>query len=377
MYYTVWYRCLKQVLCCFRPTFPKATGCDLRDQDEGQRVRSSWRGNAVPRHYRCRIRRLLSIDWYVKNEMAATCVKLRFDGSVIWTSQPNPTAVFLLPSLDPRNQIQSYVFDVVRSTVPRMDLDEAFTSKDEVATEVLNQLRDVMWVSSGGLEFNFWIREFRLIPFFFHAKFLLHQKARLWIWDQKHFGECTARLFFIIDFSLYSSNTPIHLRYQRWRIWVPTTESKPAWMKLMPVVVWRKPLVTRLKLTRPSRLRPQSKQANAVAKAWKQPPFTSDRFLFCHQGGSRSPLPEWIGCCSSEKGDCPRSSRISWGFFGPSGRRHTEGCHGYLVAQSILWYSFCGWSQFLDSGARSQDGCFSPWISWCRIHGIKRQVNGR
>ncbi|KAG7351236.1 membrane protease subunit [Nitzschia inconspicua] len=45
---------------------------------------------------------------------------------------------------DPRNQIQSYVFDVVRSTVPRMDLDEAFTSKDEVASEVLNQLRDVM-----------------------------------------------------------------------------------------------------------------------------------------------------------------------------------------------------------------------------------------
>jgi regulator of protease activity HflC (stomatin/prohibitin superfamily) len=45
---------------------------------------------------------------------------------------------------DPRNQIQSYVFDVVRSTVPRMDLDEAFTSKDEVADEVLNQLRDVM-----------------------------------------------------------------------------------------------------------------------------------------------------------------------------------------------------------------------------------------
>ena len=45
---------------------------------------------------------------------------------------------------DPRNQIQSYVFDVVRSTVPRMDLDEAFVSKDEVASAVLNQLRDVM-----------------------------------------------------------------------------------------------------------------------------------------------------------------------------------------------------------------------------------------
>jgi regulator of protease activity HflC (stomatin/prohibitin superfamily) len=45
---------------------------------------------------------------------------------------------------DPRQQVQSYVFDVVRSTVPKMELDEAFTSKDEVAKAVLNQLRDVM-----------------------------------------------------------------------------------------------------------------------------------------------------------------------------------------------------------------------------------------
>jgi regulator of protease activity HflC (stomatin/prohibitin superfamily) len=45
---------------------------------------------------------------------------------------------------DTRQQIQSYVFDVVRSTVPKMELDEAFTSKDEVAQAVLGQLRDVM-----------------------------------------------------------------------------------------------------------------------------------------------------------------------------------------------------------------------------------------
>ena len=45
---------------------------------------------------------------------------------------------------DSRNQIQSYVFDVVRSTVPKMELDEAFISKEEVAQAVLNQLRDVM-----------------------------------------------------------------------------------------------------------------------------------------------------------------------------------------------------------------------------------------
>mmetsp|Transcript_28544 Transcript_28544/g.53058 ORF Transcript_28544/g.53058 Transcript_28544/m.53058 type:complete len:302 (-) Transcript_28544:179-1084(-) len=45
---------------------------------------------------------------------------------------------------DPRGQIQSYVFDVVRSTVPRMELDEAFASKAEIASAVLEQLQSVM-----------------------------------------------------------------------------------------------------------------------------------------------------------------------------------------------------------------------------------------
>jgi len=45
---------------------------------------------------------------------------------------------------DPKGQIQSYVFDVVRSTVPKMELDEAFASKDEIADAVLAQLKDVM-----------------------------------------------------------------------------------------------------------------------------------------------------------------------------------------------------------------------------------------
>jgi len=45
---------------------------------------------------------------------------------------------------DPRGQIQAYVFDVVRSTVPKMELDEAFASKDEIAQATLNQLQGVM-----------------------------------------------------------------------------------------------------------------------------------------------------------------------------------------------------------------------------------------
>lgn len=45
---------------------------------------------------------------------------------------------------DPRGQIQSYVFDVVRSTVPRMELDESFASKKEIAEAVLSQLQNIM-----------------------------------------------------------------------------------------------------------------------------------------------------------------------------------------------------------------------------------------
>eukprot|EP00559_Dactyliosolen_fragilissimus_P008821 CAMPEP_0184857186 /NCGR_PEP_ID=MMETSP0580-20130426/2355_1 /TAXON_ID=1118495 /ORGANISM="Dactyliosolen fragilissimus" /LENGTH=283 /DNA_ID=CAMNT_0027352641 /DNA_START=156 /DNA_END=1007 /DNA_ORIENTATION=- len=45
---------------------------------------------------------------------------------------------------DPRGQIQSYVFDVIRSTVPRLELDEAFASKQDIASAVKNQLDQVM-----------------------------------------------------------------------------------------------------------------------------------------------------------------------------------------------------------------------------------------
>lgn len=45
---------------------------------------------------------------------------------------------------DASGQIQSYVFDVVRSTVPKMELDESFASKDEIAKAVQSQLQEVM-----------------------------------------------------------------------------------------------------------------------------------------------------------------------------------------------------------------------------------------
>jgi regulator of protease activity HflC (stomatin/prohibitin superfamily) len=45
---------------------------------------------------------------------------------------------------DPRKQIESHVFDVVRSTVPKMSLDEVFQSKDTIANAVSRQLKVVM-----------------------------------------------------------------------------------------------------------------------------------------------------------------------------------------------------------------------------------------
>lgn len=44
----------------------------------------------------------------------------------------------------PTSQIQAYVFDVIRSTIPRMELDEAFESKDDIAKSVLESLQAVM-----------------------------------------------------------------------------------------------------------------------------------------------------------------------------------------------------------------------------------------
>ncbi|GMH42064.1 hypothetical protein BSKO_09983 [Bryopsis sp. KO-2023] len=45
---------------------------------------------------------------------------------------------------DSHSQIRSYVFDVVRSAVPKMDLDDVFTSKEEIANDVRVELTKSM-----------------------------------------------------------------------------------------------------------------------------------------------------------------------------------------------------------------------------------------
>ncbi|GMI55542.1 hypothetical protein ScalyP_jg3463 [Parmales sp. scaly parma] len=45
---------------------------------------------------------------------------------------------------DPHEQIRSYIFDTVRSKIPKMELDATFTSKDDVAKEVQQSLTKTM-----------------------------------------------------------------------------------------------------------------------------------------------------------------------------------------------------------------------------------------
>jgi len=45
---------------------------------------------------------------------------------------------------DPEGQIEAYVYDVIRSTLPRMTLDQAFEAKDEVAVSVKSELTQIM-----------------------------------------------------------------------------------------------------------------------------------------------------------------------------------------------------------------------------------------
>ena len=45
---------------------------------------------------------------------------------------------------DQREQIRSYIFDVVRSTVPTINLDDVFITKDRIAVEVKGMLEKAM-----------------------------------------------------------------------------------------------------------------------------------------------------------------------------------------------------------------------------------------
>eukprot|EP01038_Epipyxis_sp_PR26KG_P008446 gene8446-11424_t len=63
---------------------------------------------------------------------------------VLYKTMPDKVPAAYYKLSDPQSQIRSYVFDVIRSTVPTMDLDNAFASKDDIANAVKKQLTTLM-----------------------------------------------------------------------------------------------------------------------------------------------------------------------------------------------------------------------------------------
>merc|ERR1719421_2760473 len=45
---------------------------------------------------------------------------------------------------NPRRQIEAYVYDVLRATVPKIELDDVFTTKDEISAEIQKNLKEQM-----------------------------------------------------------------------------------------------------------------------------------------------------------------------------------------------------------------------------------------
>ena len=45
---------------------------------------------------------------------------------------------------NPKQQIEAYVYDVVRSSVPKIDLDDVFTTKEEIAQTIKSELTAAM-----------------------------------------------------------------------------------------------------------------------------------------------------------------------------------------------------------------------------------------
>merc|ERR1719267_431924 len=71
-----------------------------------------------------------------------TQMKVSIQFQIVQNDQSIQAAHYRLTN--PRTQIESYVYDVVRSTVPKIDLDDVFTTKEEIANSISESLKENM-----------------------------------------------------------------------------------------------------------------------------------------------------------------------------------------------------------------------------------------
>ena len=64
--------------------------------------------------------------------------------SVQYRALPNKVFDAFYTLDDPEKQVKAFVFDVVRSRVPKIKLDDVFATKDDIAVSVRDELKDVM-----------------------------------------------------------------------------------------------------------------------------------------------------------------------------------------------------------------------------------------
>lgn len=64
--------------------------------------------------------------------------------SVQYEVLPDKVSDFFYRLANPRQQMEAYVFDVVRSSVPNIKLDDVFTTKDEISEKIKTELEESM-----------------------------------------------------------------------------------------------------------------------------------------------------------------------------------------------------------------------------------------
>jgi len=87
--------------------------------------------------------RLLQLDVHVETKTLDD-VFVDITTSVQYRILPHKVFEAFYTLDDPEKQIKAFVFDVVRSRVPKIKLDDVFTTKDEIAFSVRDELQEVM-----------------------------------------------------------------------------------------------------------------------------------------------------------------------------------------------------------------------------------------
>ena len=106
--------------------------------DEPEKIQASHYRLTNPR---VQVRVMGHADWTGAQPLATSTTSLC---PIVPPRLCRPLTLRSAPLSSPLSQIESYVFDVVRSSVPKIDLDDVFTTKEQIANSITESLQDAM-----------------------------------------------------------------------------------------------------------------------------------------------------------------------------------------------------------------------------------------